>query len=47
MTSDEDRGFCVYYHRRKDTGEIVYVGEGRRSRALTKKQLEVFLGLDS
>lgn len=37
MTSDEDRGFCVYYHRRKDTGEIVYVGEGRRSRALKTK----------
>jgi len=37
MTSEDDRGFCVYYHRRKDTGEIVYVGEGRRVRAYTIK----------
>lgn len=34
MISEEDRGFCVYYHRRKDNHEIVYVGEGRRHRAL-------------
>ena len=29
----KDNNYCVYLHRRKDTKEIVYVGEGRLSRA--------------
>lgn len=28
-----DDNFCVYVHRRKDNGEVIYVGEGRSSRA--------------
>lgn len=29
----QDNNYCVYLHRRKDNGEIIYVGEGRVSRA--------------
>ena len=29
----EDKGYCVYLHRRSDTNEIIYVGEGRLARA--------------
>jgi uncharacterized protein YerC len=29
----QDKNYCVYFHRRKDTAEIIYVGEGRKARA--------------
>jgi uncharacterized protein YerC len=29
----QDRNYCVYFHRRKDTDEIIYIGEGRIARA--------------
>mgnify|MGYP000872140542 CR=1 FL=1 len=34
---DTDKGYCVYLFRRKDTGDVVYVGEGRKERALWKR----------
>ena len=32
----EDTNYCVYFHRREDTGEIIYIGEGRPSRSRAK-----------
>lgn len=29
----QDKNYCVYLHRRKDTDEIIYIGEGRKARA--------------
>lgn len=29
----EDTNYCVYLHKREDTGEIIYIGEGRPNRA--------------
>lgn len=34
----EDKGYCVYLHRRSDTNEIIYVGEGRLARAKSCSQ---------
>lgn len=33
-----DRRFCVYVHKRKDTGEVFYLGQGTYNRATTKRR---------
>lgn len=33
-----ERRFCVYIHKRKDTGEVFYLGQGTYSRASTKRR---------
>lgn len=36
--SFEERRFCVYIHRRKDNGEVFYVGQGSELRPFSKSQ---------
>jgi hypothetical protein len=31
-----DKRFCVYFHRRKDTGELFYIGQGTLDRSKSK-----------
>ena len=33
-----ERRFCVYIHKRKDTGEVFYLGQGTYSRASSKRK---------